>query len=162
MLGRDTRIRSVAYSVHPDYKDPEPGEEPTVAGYTATNIVRVTLTDLARVGDVIDAAVGAGANRVEGVRFSLQNEAAIRSQALRQAAVDARAQADTLASALGVRTVRLLAASEDTSPVLPFAARSLTAQATGNQPITPVEVGPIEINATVTITVEVSTVPAGG
>jgi uncharacterized protein YggE len=159
-LGQAGNIRSVAYSIRPDYSRPKDTGESTISGYTATNIVRVTITDLTKLSDVIDTATAAGANRVEGVRFSLQKENAIAAQALREAATKARAQADTLASALGVRVVRVLAASEERAPVRPFAETAMLARAENAPPATPIEVGPIEITATVTLTVEVSSAPA--
>jgi uncharacterized protein YggE len=159
-LGQAGNIRSLAYSVRPDYSRLKDQGEPTISGYTAMNVVRVTLTDLMKISDVIDAATTAGANRVEGVRFSLQKEDVFAAQALRDAATSARAQADTLASALGMRVVRVLAASEEITPVRPFAEAAVIARAETAPAATPIEVGPIEVTATVTLTVEVGSPPA--
>jgi uncharacterized protein YggE len=109
--------------------------------------VRVTRTNLTKLSDVIDAATAAGANRVEGVRFSLREKNAIAAKAVREAATKARAQVDTLASALGLRVVRVPAASEETAPVRPFVDAAVAPSA--------IELGPIEVTATVTLTVGV-------
>jgi uncharacterized protein YggE len=149
----------VDYFVRPDYRPPQDNEEPTITRYTATNVVRVTLTDLAKLSDAIDTAIGAGANQVERVRFSLQEEQALGEQALREAAKKARGQADALAAALGVRVVRVLSASEPTTAIRPFADAVLR-RADKAASATPFEVGPIEVSATVTLTVEVSSGPS--
>jgi uncharacterized protein YggE len=47
LLGANADIKTVSYAVSPNYRYPKEGGEPTIAGYTATNIVRVTLDDLA-------------------------------------------------------------------------------------------------------------------
>lgn len=152
-------IRSVAYSVRPEYNQPTGNAEPRITGYTATNLVRVTLTDVSRVGALIDAATTAGANRVERVQYSLGKEDTVRAQALREAAVAARTHADALATALGVRIVRILSASEESvAPVRQFAEMATFARA-GAAPTTPISVGPIEMTATVILTVEVAPTP---
>jgi uncharacterized protein YggE len=76
------------------------------------------------------------------------------ADAIRRAAAAARVQADTLAAALGVRVVRVLSASEDSPPVRPFAEVSELQR--GGQADTPIEIGSIDISATVTLVVEVA------
>src|SRR5579863_1657644 len=66
-FGAGTDIKALSYSLNPDYQygaSSAGGGGPTIKGYTATNVVRVTIDDLARIGDVIDTAAQAGANRV--------------------------------------------------------------------------------------------------
>jgi uncharacterized protein YggE len=153
LLGPAAEISSVGYTLRPDYARPEPGREPAITGYTATNMVRVTVPELTKVGDVIDTATRGGANRVERIQLSLQQEDAVQARALRAAAGHARARAETLAAALGLRIGQVLFASEKSPPVRPFVA---SAQALRAEAATPIEPGPIEIRATVTLVVEVS------
>lgn len=152
LLGANADIKTVSYAVSPNYRYPKEGGEPTIAGYTAMNIVRVTLDDLAQVGRVIDTATQAGANRVQNLRFTLKNEAAVQTQALREAARQARQKADALASALNLNIVRVLSVEESSPVVVPVRdvmfARTEAAS-------TPIEPGTIEVRATVTLTVEI-------
>ena len=119
-----------------------------LAGYHASNVVRVELDDLARLGPVIDAAVGAGANNVEGIQFTVANEAPFRSQALRQASEEARAKAQAIAEALGVHLGDLIEASEGgvevTWPHIVTPGRFDGA-------LTPVQPGEITVRTTVTV-----------
>ena len=98
------RIETRGYSVFPDY-DPRPVEsgEMRVRGYRVTNTVSATILDVARVGAVIDAALGAGSNRIHGVRFSVRDPQPFRARAIEEAARRARADAEALAAAMGVR-----------------------------------------------------------
>ncbi|MFN2411723.1 MAG: SIMPL domain-containing protein [Pyrinomonadaceae bacterium] len=153
LLGADADIKTISYSLTPNYRYPQTGGEPTITGYTATNIVRVTLDDLARVGNVIDTATEAGANRIQSLRFTLRDEKPVQAQALRDAALAARRKADALAAALNVKVVRVLSAVESGSPVVPM--RDV-AFARAEAASTPIEPGTIEIRASVTLTVQIA------
>jgi len=155
-LGSAGVLRTISYSLNPDYKY-HPNAEPTPDGYTATNVVQVTLDDLARIGNVIDTATAAGANRIEGIAFTLRDEDAVRAEALRQAATRARAEAEVLAGALGLKVVRVLTVEENSAqfqPVRLNAARVASPAAAATA--TPVEAGTLEVTANVTLSVEVS------
>lgn len=155
VLGARADIRTISYDLVPSYR-PEPAAEPTIIGYIASNIVRVTIDDLAKVGPVIDAATQSGANRVRDIRLTLRDPQAAQNQALRQAALQARTEADTLASALGVKIVRILSVEESGSPVRPIRPLAFARVAVAAAP-TPVEAGTVDVSATVTLTVEVGT-----
>jgi uncharacterized protein YggE len=158
--GSGATLRTVSYSLTPAYRY-RANEEPTLTGYTATNLVQVSLDDLTRIGAVIDAATGAGANQVQGIQFTLRDADTVRDEALRQAAQSARAKADTLAAALGLRIIRVLTVEENSPrpvPVRSYMSRSAGASAVAAA-ATPVEAGTLDITADVMLTVEVS--PAG-
>jgi uncharacterized protein len=151
LLGAGADIKTISYSVTPNYQYPREGGQPTITGYTATNIVRVTLDDLTKVGNVIDTATQGGANQIQNLRFTLKDESTVKAQALREAAVKARASAQALASALNMTIVRVLSVVEAGSPVIPIRDVAF-AKAEGAS--TPIEPGTIEVTASVTLTVE--------
>lgn len=153
LLGAGADIKTVSYSVTPNYQYPREGGQPTITGYTATNIVRVTLDDLTKVGNVLDTASEGGANQIQNLRFTLKDESTVKAQALREAAIKARASASALASALDMTIVRVLSVAEAGSPVIPV--RDV-AFAKAEGATTPIEPGTIEVNASVTLTVEVN------
>jgi uncharacterized protein YggE len=109
----------------------------------------VTVNDINAAGSVIDTATQAGATRIDGLRFGLRDEEPARAQALRAAGQKARAKADAIAIGLSVRLGAVLMAEEGVS-VRPVGA-DRTAQATA----TPVEPGTLEVQATVTLDVEI-------
>lgn len=158
-IGSNATVDTVSYRLSPDYRHPREGGEPAIVGYTATNIVRVTLRDLSRVGDAIDVATKAGANRIHRITFTLANDDAARAEVLRAAAAKAKARADTLASALGVRIVRVLSATTGSDPpVRPFVADAAL-RAESAMTATPIHPGTIDVHAAVTLTVEISDAP---
>lgn len=156
LVGTDGTTSTVGYSVHPEYRYPREGGEPEISGYLATNVVRVTLSDLDRVGDTIDTAIGAGADRVRRIQFTLKNEQAAYAQALKQAATRARLQADALASALALKILRVLSAVEISGPPIRPLDTFRTAALAAESATTPVEPGTIDVQARVELTVEVS------
>ena len=79
-----------------------------ITGYEARNIVSVTVEDLDRVGAVLDAATGAGANVVEGIRFEISDRAELLTTARRQAMLDARDKAETFADVVDAELGRVL------------------------------------------------------
>jgi len=155
LLGANADIKTISYSVAPNYRYPKEGGEPTITGYTATNIVRVTLDDLTKVGSVIDTAAQTGSNRIQNLRFMLKDESIVQAQALREAAVKARAKAQALASALSLNIRRVLSVVESGAPVFPVRDVAF-ARAEAKAADTPIESGTIEVRASVTLTVEVS------
>lgn len=100
----------------------------TVRGYRATNTVTIKVKDLSRVPELMEAAVNAGANMVEGVRFSLSDPGALEGQALDAAIDNAKAQAERVAKRLGtsVRGVQKVQVLGNSGPVVTY---NLTARA---------------------------------
>jgi uncharacterized protein len=152
VIGQTGEIRTVGYDLTPNYTYPQQGGEPKLTGYTASNTVRVTLDDLTKVGSVIDTATQAGANQVRSLQFMLKDERPSVDQALRQASQNAMRKAEAIAAALGVKTIRVLSATESGGAPVPVR-ETFTMRAQATQ--TPVEPGTIEVRGSVTLTVEI-------
>ncbi|HVX65665.1 MAG TPA: SIMPL domain-containing protein, partial [Bryobacteraceae bacterium] len=151
-------IRTVSYSLDPNYRYPKPGGQPELAGYTARNSIQVTTADLDSAGKIIDAATRSGANSIDRLQFTLKDDAAPRAEALRLAAAKARTASEAIAAALGVRIVRVLLAQEEgggPEPVQPMFKMARMAESAVQAP-TPVAPGTIEVRAGVTLTVEIA------
>lgn len=154
LLGADADIKPINYSMSPDYQYRAIGGKPSVSAYTALNVVRVTVDDLDKVGTIIDAATQAGANHVESVRFTVRDPQVLHSQALREAALKARANADALASALNLKIIRIVGVEEsgDPSPEGPIPDPR---EPPGSAPA-PIQSASFVATANVTLTAEVS------
>src|SRR5215475_2463071 len=118
--GPTATLRTISYALNPNYQYHPKGGEPTIEGYTALNVVQVTLDELGKIGAVIDAATESGANQVQGIQFTLRDQDAVRAQALREAALRARAEADVLAAALGLKVLRVLTVEESSPRFVPM------------------------------------------
>ncbi len=104
-LGIDEKdIRTVDYNMYPDYDQSETknGNGNKIIGYTLNNSVEIKVRDINKAGQVLSAAVNAGANINNGISFSLSNVDDYYNQALEKAMLNAKAKADTLAKAIGV------------------------------------------------------------
>src|SRR5262249_51559929 len=111
-FAQSSEIKTASYSLTPNYRYPREGGQPTIAGYTATNVVEIKTGDLKQLGKIIDVASQSGANNIQSLRFVLKDEQAARGRALSEAALKARTKADVLASALGLRVIRILRVEE--------------------------------------------------
>ena len=151
--GADAEVKTSGYSLQPIrvYKESQP---PVITGYEARNTVTVTLSDLTKVGAVIDAAGQAGANDVAGISFTLRKDRAARDQALAEATREALSKAQVIARALGGRVVRIAEVQEEgvQRPVPIYArAQMMTTGAVA----TPVEVGTLDITSRVQLIAEI-------
>jgi uncharacterized protein YggE len=143
-------IQTREFSVFPAYEQ-RPGEtgEPRIVGYRVSNTAAVRIDDVPRVGTVIDAALAAGANRGYGLRFGFRDPARVRAEALRDALVRARAEAEVIAAGLGVNLGRVIDASTATEPrFVEMQAMRATADMAAN---TPIEAGRQAVQAIVNV-----------
>jgi uncharacterized protein YggE len=95
-----------------------------IVGYRASNRVTIRLRDVNKVANVIDTLVGAGANDIGGINFTVSNVSKFLDEAREQAVADARRKAEIYAKAAGVALGAPLSISEEGSPgPTPFRAR---------------------------------------
>ena len=146
VLGSTGTLQTVSYYVTPRYSN-SPNQPSVIVGYTASNTVRVTTTNLSQIGLLIDAANQAGANSVGGLSFGLQNPEPYVEQALTQATKQATAHAVAIAAGLGGKLGAVLSAQEGSSyvPIVVGTAGG------GAAVTTPVQTGVVTVYATVTI-----------
>jgi uncharacterized protein YggE len=153
--GATPDVQTSDYSLEPQ-RDWSAGL-PRIKGYEARNSVTVTMSDLQKVGAVIDAASQAGANNVETVSFILRQDQLARGQALAGATREAISKANTIAQALGGRLSRILEVQEDGARPRPventYARDAMVAQAAS----TPIEVGTLEVTSRVQLIAEIET-----
>jgi uncharacterized protein len=155
-VGSSGEIKTVGYSLNPNYRYARDGGSPAITGYTASNTLEVRLNDLSRIGQVIDASTRVGANNVGGIQYALRNEQSVRADALAEASRAARANAMAIAGALGLRVLRVRSAEAGfIQTPRPMLAMAMNGPAEGAPP-TPVEPGTIEIRASVTVTLDVA------
>ncbi len=150
-LGEDA-IRTIGYDLQPEFD--YANNRQTLRGYLARNVVEVRVDELPKLGEILGAAVGAGATNVSGVRFDVKDRDAVEREALRRAVADARARADAAAAGAGVKVERVLRIEEQRAVSLPpqprMAMMRQSAQETAGEP--PIAAGEIEIRVAVTLT----------
>jgi hypothetical protein len=148
----DKDIQTSNFSISPQYANGN-NEAPRITGYQANNQVEVRLDDVSKLGATLDALVTAGANQMNGVSFSIRDDAALLAQARAAAVADARLKAETFSKAAGVGlgTILSIGESGNEGPRPMFAAAPMMARAKS----VPVALGEQSINADVTIVWEI-------
>lgn len=161
LLPKDGEIKTAQLSVQPNYQYQE-GKSPLISDYTATNTLRIKTADLEGVSAIIDNSMKAGANNVQSLRFSVKDEDGLQAQALAEAVADAQAQADVIAKALKLPVLRVLSVQAGgSSPPIIYAERAMMMKSS-DQAATPVEPGTIDVQTSVTLTVEIGGANASG
>lgn len=106
----ESEINTDSINIYANYDYSDNTE--VIVGYTARNSLSVRTTDMDNVGSLIDAAFAAGANTLDNVQFTVQDDTQAREQALTMAVEDARRKADVLASAAGLQVASIERISE--------------------------------------------------
>ena len=130
----EDEISTTRINIHPEYGDvPNPvtgGSSWEMIGYEASNIITIATTQMDKAGEILDGAVGAGANRVDDVRFSASMEtiADVRMDLIGQAVLNAREKAELALDPLeyrisGVKSINVDGASTPGSAAVEDASR---------------------------------------
>lgn len=147
------------FSINPTYtpcpKDPPADWRPSINGYEVTNSIHVHTKKLELAGNIIDQANQAGANSITDIRFGLSNSRDYWQEALTAAGANAVRDAQAIAGATGVRLIRVLSISLNStqvqSPQMNIA--SFAKMAGSGAP--PIEAGETSITASVSVVYEI-------
>ncbi len=123
--------------------------------YIVSNTLHAVISNTDTTGEIIDAAVKAGATGLSALRFTLSDTSAAVRQARTQAVRQAQDAAALLAGASGCGLGQVISISEDSgSAVLQnnFAAVKLAAATDAGAAVTPIEEANVKVTARVTIT----------
>jgi uncharacterized protein len=158
---KDEDIQTVDFSVSEHYasvieKDEtgKPYPKNVRDGYAVNNVVTVTVCDLPKFGEVLDAAVAAGANQIHGISFGSSKAKEAMADARKAAVADALARAGQLVGGLAVRTGKVLSVTESQSYPRPTRAYDVSASVRTASMDVPVSGGSLSFAATVTVTWE--------
>lgn len=122
---------------------------PKLTGYQASNQVTITVRDLTKLGQAVDASVNAGATNIGGISFGLQNADKAEDAARMDAVKAVQAKADLYAKATGYRVARLVSLSEG-GGYQPEPPVQMMAMARGKSyDSTPVEAGELKVQISI-------------
>jgi len=132
----------------------------TQKGYVGRHTITVRFDEPGRAGEVVAAAIGAGATDVSGIRFDRRDRRTLEQEALKLAVQDARARADALAAGAGRTVDRVVRIAEEgaasaigqaSSAAFRAGAMAESVAVTG----APIAQGDVEIRARVVLTATV-------
>ena len=141
---KDIQTSGLSLSPVMDYSQ---DRAPTVNGYEANNMVSVRVSDIARLGEVLDAIVDAGANQINGIAFTRNDGTDAEDDARREAVKDARHKAEILAEAAGMRLGPVLTLSDAVTNEGP--PRPMMRAAAAQAEAMPVQAGEVSMSAEV-------------
>jgi uncharacterized protein YggE len=127
-------IQTSRLSLQPQYAQNRTGPSP-VTGYRASNRVTVRVRDVAKVANVIDVLVGAGANDIGGINFTVSQASKHLDEAREKAVADARRKAEIYARAAGVALGEPLSISEETGAPAPLFRGKMAAPMAAGAPV---------------------------
>jgi uncharacterized protein YggE len=112
-------IQTANYSVN-IIRNYSEGADPTqITGFEVMNQVNITVREIGGAGKLMSAVVEAGANSIYGVSFFVDDPKPFEADARKLAVEDARAKAEQLASASGLKLGRVISISEDVGGYVP-------------------------------------------
>lgn len=135
-----------------DYQKDQAG---VVVGYWASNMLSVKIRNLAKVGDILQVAIDAGANNVSGLYFALEDPDSLLQEARVQAVADARRRAEALVGAAGGKLGKVLSIRESSPWYGPVMARVDFAKDAAGAPAVPVQAGELEVTGQVEVVFEI-------
>ncbi len=152
----EDEIKTSRFSIYPtrDWIDGKLSEK-VVFEVSNKVTIALDLTDDVDVGEVLDAAVGAGTNSVDSVTFGLRDPTSVQEEALEDAVNDAMGKAEVISEAAGVTLGRILSISEGGASPVPMAESRVYFAADVAATTTPIVPGDVKVTATVTITYEI-------
>ena len=117
-------IKTTNYSLYPKYDYPQvvcpaiypsncPSGKEVLRGYEVSQSFDIKIRDIAKVGQIVGDATGAGATNINGPTFGLDKEDDVIAKARNEAIAKAQDKAKSIADGLGVRLVRIVAFSEN-------------------------------------------------
>jgi uncharacterized protein YggE len=155
-LGIETKdIKTAGYHLSPDYRyDPDTGES-SITGYTITQTVVVKIREFTLIGDLVGGLPSRGINQIGGINFRVDEPEKFLGAAREEAIQKARAKAEAITRANGVRLGKLVSIGEfGGPPPVPYFARQEAAFGGKGGDIVPptIEPGQEEIMVNVSLT----------
>ncbi len=145
-------IQTSALHINPRYQQNKGEGAQRIAGYTAQNQVRVAVRDLKRLGELLDLAIGLGANQMHGITFEVSAAETLRDEARKAAMVNARRRAELYAAAAGASLGQVVTISESIAMSGPRPMAVMRSSMAAES--VPVEAGSQRLEATVHVTWE--------
>lgn len=151
-------IQTRDFSLNPKYHWDRDSEQQVFDGYEVSHTLFVSLRDTDKASAVLDAGVGAGATRVSGVSFTVENPKKYLADARLEALRAARAKAEAMAETAGVQLLKPISIVEqEPNSWMRYAAQANVAfEAAGRAGGEPaLEPGQVKLTTTVHVTFEI-------
>lgn len=126
--------------------------------YRVSNSLTVRVRDLSKLGTILDESVKLGVNSSSNLTLTNADPKPYTTQARKNAVIEARERAETLADAAGVKLGRVLIINEGNAQFAPIQQRGMMMadSAAGARAPVPIASGELEYNVNVMVTFEIA------
>jgi len=148
-------IQTSNFNVSPQYSynsAPNNNQPPKIANYRVSNSVRIIVRDLDNLGNIIDQSVSVGANSINSVSFSIEDNSDLLNQARKLAMQDAIKKATLYVNAANIKLGKIRVISENSSVMPPVPQFEMTRMAiTSDGAPTPMQSGELSLRSNINV-----------
>jgi len=146
-------IRTTNFSIWANQQyDPSGNGQITGTTYVVDNTVYVTVRKIDKLGDLIDAAIEAGANNIYSIQFDVEDKTEANKEARAKAVEEAKSQAQDLADVAGLSLVEIQKISYYESGASPYYYGGKGGGGGGAEAAVPIQPGQLAVTVTVNVT----------
>lgn len=148
-------VQTSGFRVEPEYTYTD--REQKFKGYVASQMLVVTYRDLDNLGTFLDAVSAAGANQIEGVRFSTEKGQEYELQVIQKAMDNAKAKAETISKYAGKELKAIVSVTQGGGVATPSQYSNIafsTAKMAMDSAGSPTSISTGELKVTTTVTVQ--------
>ncbi|GMV34288.1 MAG: hypothetical protein DCC59_08495 [Chloroflexi bacterium] len=120
--------------------------------YVVDNTVYVTVRNIEKLGDLLDAAISAGANSIYSIQFDVEDKTEANKEARAKAVEEAKSQAQDLADVAGLSLVEIQKISYYESGASPYYYGGKGGGGGGAEAAVPIQPGQLAVTVTVNVT----------
>lgn len=147
-------IRTTNFSIWPQTKYDEMGQPTGTSTYTVDNTVYVTVRDLAKLGELLDTTIQAGANSINSIQFDVADKTQALTDARKAAVENAQKLALELAGVSGVKLGEIQSVNFYDSLPMPYMDAYGKGGGGAMEAAVPVQPGQLTLTVTVNLTYE--------
>lgn len=153
---KEDQIQTGVFNLNAEYNWTQDKGQ-VLMGYRATTTLNISTRELDKVASLVQTAVEAGANQLNGINFHVKDTEKLVEQALDMAVDDARAKADQVAGRLDAKVVRVLNVSiqDNGMPIYRAMTDSVSGMAAEKAVAAPVYGGTTTFSTSVHVTFEI-------
>lgn len=150
----DKDIRTNNFSIWSNPQYDEFGQLSGKVNYVVDNTVNVTVRDIDKLGDLLDAAISAGANSIYSIQFDVEDKTEAQNEARTQAVEKAKTEAAELAESSGLTLGAIQNVSYYESGITPYfyGGKGGGGGAMSEAAAVPIQPGQLAVTVTVNLT----------
>jgi uncharacterized protein YggE len=148
----DKDIQTTNFSIYPRQEYDDQGRVTGIT-YVVENTVRITVRDLDKIGELLNAVVESGANNIFGIQFDVEDRVTALASARQAAVQNAQTIAEELAQAAGVKLGPVQSITVQGSSPIPVVQERAAMAA--EQAAVPVSPGQLSLTVDVSVVYEI-------